>query len=185
MRKKIEELQVTISAEEYIRRFRDVPRFLELCKACGNYGQCWACPPFNKDWTQEMLEYERVTLFVTKIEPQEAGLTLSEVAPLFREERMRIEPRLRELEKQTGGLAFAFAGECLYCPTGTCTRKEGKPCRHPDLVRPSLEAVGFDLGKTAAELFNLPILWSTDGLAPRYLLLICGLFHNQGFQIGI
>ena len=44
-----------------------------------------------------------------------------------------------------GGRSFAYVGSCLYCPDGTCTRPEGNPCRHPELVRPSLEACGLSL----------------------------------------
>lgn len=76
------------------------------------------------------------------------------------------------------GKAFAYAGSCLYCPEGTCSRLDNQPCRHPELVRHSLESYGFDLRKTASELFGFPLLWSNDGYLPEYLTLICGLFHN-------
>jgi len=179
MNAEITDFQATIPAEDYMTGFRDAPRFLSLCKKCGNFGKLWACPPFEKDWTAELRRYSLVTVFATKIEPTVPGISMTEVSGLFRKERMRIEPWLRELEKQTGGLAFAFAGECLYCPRGTCARTGGNPCRHPELVRPSLEAAGFDIGKTTAELFDLPLLWSKDGLAPDYFVLVCGLFHDD------
>ena len=69
-------------------------------------------------------------------------------------------------------------GSCLYCPEGTCTRPEAKPCRHPELVRPSLEACGFDIARTTSELFGIELKWGTDGSLPEYLTLVCGFFHN-------
>lgn len=172
------DLVATIPAERYISDFRYADKFLEMCRACRNFGRLWACPPFENDWLPELRKYRLVSIFATKIVPPQPGMPISCARSLFRHERLRIEPRLRELEKQTGGLAFAFAGECLYCPKGKCVRVQNQKCRHPELVRPSLEAAGFDIGKTTAELFGLPLLWSSDGLAPDYFVLVCGLFHD-------
>lgn len=176
---KITDMQQTISAAEYIDNFRDEARFFALCKECGNFGRLWACPPFSDDMISPLRAFSKVTVFVTKIEPCDAHASMSDISEIFRVERRRIEPRLREMEAFTGGRAFAFAGECLYCPKGECTREKGEPCRHPELVRPSLEAVGFDIGKTTELLFGLPLLWSgPDGTPPAYYLLTTALFHN-------
>lgn len=126
----------------------------------------------------ELRQYSNLFLVATKIIPDEKEIPLSEVNRFYSPERLRIEQQLREMEKTYGGKAFAYAGSCLYCPEGSCSRLDNQPCRHPDLVRPSLESYGFDLGKTASELFGFPLLWSDDGYLPEYLTLICGLFHN-------
>jgi methionyl-tRNA synthetase len=68
-------------------------------------------------------------------------------------------------------------GTCPYCGGAPCARIEGKPCRHPSKVRPSLEAFGFDMGKTAQDLLGLEIKWSHDEFLPEYLTLICGIFY--------
>ncbi|MDE7458334.1 MAG: DUF2284 domain-containing protein, partial [Muribaculaceae bacterium] len=67
---------------------------------------------------------------------------------------------------------------CLHCPESQCTRKCGEPCRHPDKVRPSLEAFGFDIGRTLSELFNIKLLWGKNGVLPEYLVLVSALLHN-------
>ena len=59
------------------------------------------------------------------------------------------------------------------------TRPLGLPCRHPELVRPSLEAYGFDISRTTNELFGIELLWGKDGMLPKYLTLVCGFFHNS------
>ena len=61
---------------------------------------------------------------------------------------------------------------------GRMIRPEAKPCRHPELVRPSLEACGFDIAHTTSELFGIELKWGTDGSLPEYLTLVCGFFHN-------
>ena len=72
----------------------------------------------------------------------------------------------------------AYVGTCIHCPEGSCTRPEGRPCRHPELVRPSLEACGFDVARTASELFGIELKWSSGGRMPEYLTLVCGFFHD-------
>ncbi len=55
-------------------------------------------------------------------------------------------------------------------------RIEGKPCKHPDKVQPSLEAFGFDMVKTAKNVLGLEIKWSKGLLISEYLTLVCGIF---------
>lgn len=70
----------------------------------------------------------------------------------------------RTMDRACDGRAFTYVGNCFYRPKGTCTRAEGKPCRHPDLVRPSPEAYEFDIVRTASELFGLELKWGKEGL---------------------
>lgn len=86
---------------------------------------------------------------------------------------------LLELEHRYGGRAFAYVGKCLYCPDSECARKCNRPCLHPDKVRPSLEAFGFDIARTLSELFGIELLWGKNDILPEYLVLVSGLFHNS------
>lgn len=174
-----EDFTTTLSTEEYIRRFCNSECFIKYCRECRNYGKVWACPPFSYDTIAGLRQYTHVILFAFRIIPEDKKIPFSEVNRLIIPERLRIEKKLRDMERQSGGRAFAYAGSCLYCPEGTCSRLENQPCRHPELVRPSLESYGFDLGKTASELFGFPLLWSQDGYIPDYLTLICGLFYSK------
>lgn len=175
----VKDFTTNISAEEYIRRFNNSERFIKYCQECRNYGKVWACPPFSHDTIAQLRQYANLFLVATKIIPDGKDIPLTEVNRFLRPERLRIENQLRDMEATYGGRAFAYAGSCLYCPEGTCSRLDNQPCRHPDLVRPSLESYGFDLAKTATELFGFPLLWSNGGCLPHYLTLICGLFHND------
>ena len=140
-----------LPAAAYVARFRDAERVGCYCRECGNYGRSWGCPPFGFD----MEEY--VTRYGTA---------------------QRLERRLLEMERQYGGRSFAYVGTCIHCPEGSCTRPEGRPCRHPELVRPSLEACGFDVARTASELFGIEMKWGSGGRMPEYLTLVCGFFHD-------
>lgn len=175
-----EDFTVSISTDEYIRRFRDADRFIECCRKCPNYNRNWACPPFSHDPEQQLRSYRNLLLIATKITPYRSDVPFTESRRLIHPERKRLEHRLLEMERLYDGRAFAYVGSCLYCPEGACTRPLGLPCRHPELVRPSLEAYGFDISRTTSELFGIELLWGKNGLLPEYLTLVCGFFHNAG-----
>lgn len=175
----VENYTADITVDEYISRFRDEVKFIGYCRECPNYGNSWGCPPFDYDTTVILRQYKYARLIATKIIPANNNIPIDRSQALIRPVRIGLERRLLELESKYGGRAFAFVGQCLYCGDKPCARLEGKPCRHPDKVRPSLEAFGFDIGRTLSDLFGIKLLWGTDGVLPEYLVLVSALFHNS------
>lgn len=176
-----------VPAAEYIRNYRDEQKFIAFCRECNRYGRCWACPPYDFDTSALINDYRYIYIIGTKIIPsinlrQQCTTVESRKAATTRllvEVRTRIDPCLTQLEKEhPGSLAF-FAGTCHLCPDVPCTRITNLPCRHPSLVRHSLESFGFDLGRTANELLHIPLQWSDGEKLPDYLMLISGLFTND------
>lgn len=80
-------------------------------------------------------------------------------------------------ERESRGRAALFTGMCPHCGHGECARCGGAACRHSELVRPSLEALGFDIGRTASELLGVDLLWATNEKAPAYVCLVGALFY--------
>ncbi len=175
----VQEVVAVVDRDRYVREFRDVPTFEACCKQCPNYGNRWGCPPFDHDTLQDLLPYEKVKIIGVKITPHDEKLPLSQAQSLMRPEIERVNKRLLEMEREKGGLAFGFVGDCPYCNGAPCARLHGEPCRHPQVVRPSLEAFGFDIGKTTRELLGIEIQWSRDKRMPKFLTLVCGLFYNE------
>lgn len=173
-----EDFTADISVDEYMLRFRDEEKFLVFCRQCRNFGRSWACPPFDFDTAGLLRKYRFAHLMATKITPAVPALPFSRVQEFILPERLRIERTLLDMERKIGGLSFSYTGKCLYCSEHTCTRKQNLPCRHPDKMRPSLEAFGFDIGRTLSELFGIELLWGRDGLLPEYLVLVSGFLHN-------
>lgn len=171
--------RVSINKDEYFGRFQDRPKFINYCRECHNYNRLWVCPPFDFDIDEQLDNYRHVLLIATKITPLEKGIPIARAIDFIRPERERIERMLLEMENKYQGRSFAFAGSCLYCPEDTCTRLVGLPCRHPDMARPSLEAYGFDIGRTTTELFDIELLWGKNGFLPDYLVIVSGFFHNS------
>ena len=137
-----------LPAAAYVARFRDAERVGGYCRECGNYGRSWGCPPFGFDMEEYVTRYGTALLVATRITPEEPGLPVSEAGRLILPERQRLERRLLEMERQYGGRSFAYVGTCIHCPEGSCTRPEGRPCRHPELVRPSSNPQASSDGRT-------------------------------------
>ena len=162
---------------EYIAGYRDSARVRGFCRECGRYGNCWACPPYDFDETALLEQYTTISLLATVITPSE-GVTLTpETADrIIRRERQRLDRMLVKMEQtaETAARAF-FAGTCLLCPPEHCTRREGLPCRHPESIRPSLEALGFDVTRTTSGLFGIELQWGRPDAPPAYLTLLSAL----------
>lgn len=178
---KTETKTVTVDTSAYIRDYRDVEKFLGYCKQCHNYDSCWSCPPHDFDVESYLDEYPSGVLIATKImldeEMRKRPKTKEEreafIEGLILDYRQILDDMLLAMEKTIPGSKAFFAGSCHFCDT--CAKREGKPCRHDDKRRVSLEAIGFDMAKTTEELFEIEMLWSKDELPP-YFTLVSGLF---------
>ena len=175
----IERYTAEIDAAAYIRDFHDADYFIKFCQQCGNYGRRHGCPPFDFDPLSVIEAYDNVRIIGVKIIPFDKTLPLEAANTLMEPVTRELNKELLEMEKALGGMSFGFVGSCPYCGGVPCARIEGKPCRHPDKVRPSLEAFGFDMGKTAKQLLGLEIKWSRGRLIPEYLTLVCGIFYSS------
>ena len=171
----VEEFSKEISVGEYLERFYHPDEVWGYCRACPNYGKQWGCPPFDFDVVERLSKYSTIRLFATRIELLDRSIAPSEINSVLRPERVRLERRLLKMERDCNGLACTYIGECLHCEKGSCSRLCGAPCRHPELVRPSLEAYGFDVAKTLHELFGLDLEWPTANVAPSHIILTTAL----------
>ncbi len=172
-----ERFTAELPAKDYIARFRNADYFLLLCQQCRNYGRRYGCPPFEEDTLAVIGHYERTRIIGIKISPNSKNLPLNVSIDLMTPVIEKLNQELLETERQLKGRAFGFVGNCPYCGGAPCQRIAGKPCLHPDKVRPSLEAYGFDISLTAKELLGIDIKWSKGGAMPEYLTLVCGIFY--------
>lgn len=183
----LEKITTRIPLSVYRERYLDVERFHGFCKRCDNYGQQWVCPPFDFSIEAILDRYKEAIIFGHKlIIPEEIKaleLTREEQVTKAHEiggwVRSQIDTPLLELERKTPGSLAFYAGKCYVCGDRACSRKEGKPCRHPEQARHSLENFGFDLMATASDLLGTPILWSNDGRFPDYYFYISALLLSR------
>ena len=147
-------------------------------------------PPFSFDAEEYLSGFETAHLIAARIEPgkrlralcADAGQSEKQGRALLNEARCELDARLLALEEAWPDSRAFFAGTCFDCPEGTCTRPLDLPCVRPGKIRPSLEALGFDLGRTASELLGIELRWSVDGRLPEYFTLISGFFTNHSID---
>lgn len=178
----VKDMSTTLPVKEYIRRFRNVEMFMRRCMECRNYNMTWGCPPYACDIEEELRHYNSIMITVTVISLSGDRIPLAEWAAITAPQRERLEKMFLVKEKELGGKAFGFGSTCRHCPDGECTRPQGLPCRHPELVRPSLEAYGFDIGKTLSELFDIELVWGKEGFMPEYITLVSGCLFDKKVQ---
>ena len=172
-----ERFEKTLSAQDYIKNYREEDFFIKFCMECPQYNNSWTCPPFEKDLVAELRKYDNLIIRIVKVIPQNKNLPFNLSRKLLLPERIRNDKELRQLERKYNGTAFSYVGSCLYCREGTCTRPSGLSCRHPDKAKPSLEGLGFNVVKTIKDLFEIDILWGKEGKIPDYLILVSALFY--------
>ena len=173
--------------EELIHRFRDTEKFIVYCKECNRYNACWACPPFDFDTGEYLLSHPTAYIVGTKITLDEDVIkhnqgreqTTKISYEILGDVRRRLDDTLLKMEKQYPESKAFFAGACRICPLGECTRIAGKACISPEKIRPSLEALGFDVSRISAEILNIEMQWSRDGVLPAYFTLVSGFFTNH------
>lgn len=182
-----------LSAEEYIRDYRDPEKFISFCQQCERYNNCWACPPFDFNTTAYISGFKQAHIIGTKIlfssSIRENCTTIEQRKALslqaIEATRKIIDSQLLFLEHEYPGSLVFYAGTCHLCPSGSCTRGKQHPCRYPRKIRHSLESMGFDIGKTTSELLHIELQWSNDAQLPEYLTLVSGFFTKQALLLPI
>ena len=177
----VDRLVAELPAAEYCARFVDIPRMHSYCRQCPNFGAVWSCPPYDFDLEQLWQRFRRLRLLGLKLVffPELLARTYAadELDRLLHDalyrEREQLESELFALEVANPGSLALLPGSCRRCGEGNCTRPQ--PCRHPQLVRYSLEAIGGDVSRTAEELLATPLLWPDAGRLPEYLTLMAAL----------
>lgn len=182
-----------IPAGEYAARCRDVVRFEGYCRECSNYGTLWSCPPFDGEAAHDPEAFGWVYVSGTVITPS-AELVGGVATPervrevsyaVMREIRALEDPRLLHAEALVAGSRAFFAGPCLLCPQGKCMRRRGLTCPTPQLVRPPLEAVGYDIGMTCSDVLGIELKWGAADRLPEYFTFVGALMTPGPLPAGI
>lgn len=179
--------QREIPLSDFVRECVSVPKFLECCKQCPKYGNTWSCPPFSFSAEQVWAEYDTLLLYGYKIclseelqskvwSPESISL---ECGKLLKPYKREIHLKLLQMEKDIPGSRALSAGSCDFCPDGNCARRKGQPCRQPDWMRESAEALGCDVGKTLDMYLHEKLVWAKDGHMPEHFILLGGLLMHK------
>jgi predicted metal-binding protein len=126
--------------------------FRGICKgnACGNYGMCYMCPPDAGEIHALMdaaRAYPRAVLYQT-IHSLEDSFDYEGMAEAGRRHAAVSQALEKKLRMMSGNRYLHLTlGGCRLC--GVCAKREGLPCRHPELALPSLESYGVNVYATS------------------------------------
>lgn len=174
----------TIPVPQWLAEYCRPDEFTKLCELCPQYGKNWACPPHMPSAERLSEKYRYVQVIGLKVLYDESVRKEAERSPQKTEElreqtygeaKKKMLQALLLLEQQFPESLTIMAGGCTLC--SRCARADGKLCRHPEKMRFSYSGLGFDLGRIAEELLEMPLLWQNTGL-PEYNVAIASFLHN-------
>ncbi len=127
----------------------------EYCKAnrCGRYNTCWACPPAIPPIEKLKEQYGKFSkAFVYNIVyPLEDSFDLEGMLNALKDSNELANSIIRYLNSIKSHFGVLKPGSCNACEK--CSYPD-KPCRHPDIAFPTLEAYGINVMELAKK-FNM------------------------------
>lgn len=147
-------MQVLWEKEIPAESVRVTPRPVWKCRACPMYGKRPSCPPHVPSWKEArdwVSSFKRALIV-------KFGIDMDD----FENEKRKVILWLLERERQLfqEGKLYAvalFPGSCNLCPD--CPFERGKPCRMPEKVRPSIDAIGIEIGSLVEINFSESVLY--------------------------
>ncbi|WP_461863032.1 DUF2284 domain-containing protein [Thermococcus sp.] len=118
------------------------PRPVWKCRLCPMYGRRPGCPPHAPDWREarEWVRSFRKALII------KFGIDYDDFENEKRKTLSYLLKREEEFFKKGYMYALAlFPGSCNLCDD--CPFERGEPCKMPDKVRPSIDAIGIEISR--------------------------------------
>lgn len=173
----LEKFEKMIPVKDYLRDYVNIEEFLGCCRRCPNFDRLWSCPGYDFDPEEYWKVYSNLRLLGYKIN-FDGTETEKKSLEIMAEVKGRMADELFEMEKTFPGSISLSAGSCSACGKDNCTRPSGKPCRHPEKMRYSIESLGGNVGKTVHDLLGIELEWIEEGKVPSYFVLVGGLLEK-------
>lgn len=153
---KIINLKARICKNIELYKYMKFDYFTGLCKdGCPHYNLSYTCPPNSPKYNTYTKDYDKTLLIVMYTYLDEEN-SISSTHSYLRKVLYDI---LIPLEKAFNGL-YTDGGRCMNC--NICAYVDNLPCRFPNKMRFSMEAMGIDLDKVCKEILNHEIVWNND-----------------------
>lgn len=141
--------QATALGIEYMQAFdpqimRFLPEVREMCAAdkCRRFNKNWSCPPAIgslEEWQSKAATFTQ-GLLLQSVARLEDPFDYETMQACEKELIRKVATLKRQNKERAADLLFFQVGACTLCPQ--CTYPDA-PCRRPDEMSPSLEAVGI------------------------------------------
>ena len=147
-------MKIVFEREIQARKIVVSPRPVWKCRTCPMYGKTPSCPPYAPSW-KETRDWIRCfqTALIVKFDTDMSS---------FEGEKRKALTYLLKKEKEffAEGDPFAlalFPGNCNLCDE--CEFEKNGKCLHPAKVRPSMDAVGIEIGSFTEIDFTENVLY--------------------------
>lgn len=144
---------------------------------CPNYEKSWSCPPAAPYLKKELSKFRKfylvyvqfdVAAHVEKVKAKHPKRSPQRIKNKFysiiysrRDLDKEIIKFLENYDEEYTEKFILWGGTCKYCMNNgfkKCSYEERLPCRYPDKIQYSMEAVGIDVTTTVNKL-NMNIEW--------------------------
>ena len=139
----ISEMTAETAAADFVKEFVQVEKFLSACQQCPNYNTRWTCPPFDFDPMTIWSGYTTLRLYARVLHADGADQPLDGALAALKREKRLYREKLYRWEQAEPGSQMLLAGTCDQCDR--CEKAQGRPCRQPEHLRYSIEALGGDV----------------------------------------
>ncbi len=173
-------VKVAVIDSRMLKEYENKPEIGKLCEACPAYGGKWSCPPHSPAFSgYDLDEYPSAALVLFWCDLDQFHYTKTEYIRVKAANtimKSRMDRLMRSLEESTGGVMISN-GNCKLC--NPCSKKKGEPCKKPEKMRFSMEALGLNAGRITADVFGHELLWYKDKKIPRYLSAVACLLMKE------
>jgi predicted metal-binding protein len=164
-------LKANICNNEILTKYMDFNYFTGLCKdGCPHYNLSYTCPPNSPKFDDYTKDFKK-SLVIAMYMSLDDDNTINDVHPYL---RRVLSDLLIPLEKEFDGL-LTDGGRCRYCEQ--CAYVDSLPCRFPDKIRFSMEAMGINLDKVCSDILDHCIMWNEDD-ENRYCTVLGSINFN-------
>jgi len=177
----------------------DIENVRNYCRSCNKYGKVWSCPDLSINEIEYITNYDYCyvissKVFINDLTKDFITNLIKNVASKYSDMNISMDNNseifsgiyygLREyndniifgLEKIFPDAITLMSGRCLLCES--CERTKNLPCQKPQLLRYSLEALGFNVSKIIENIMQDKIMWSNDCL-PEFVTCVSALLSKK------
>lgn len=175
--------------EYLMEEYFDREKTLGYCKACPNFSKYWSCPTYAFDEAIFLKQFKYIHIIGRQFEvPREDLRNVRDPEAVkkystdkLQEIKVMTWKTLLEIENEVDGAIGLIPGNCPICETQgmACARKTNEPCRHPDMMRFSLESLGFNVVDLLKYEVGMTMKWGDTYRLPEVLTSVSAILCNE------
>lgn len=182
-----------------LEKFYNPTLINSYCQSCTMHKKIWTCPPLPFKDIDYIRNYKfgyiiNSKIYINKIPKavadsylinmkkkytdisKDTDFNTSLFNSIYYAFREYIDEKLIKIEGYYPNSTSLVSGRCLICKS--CAREKNIQCIHPDMLRYSLEALGFSVVDIIENVFHDKLEWSNDK-STEYVTCVSALLTND------